>query len=302
MDRKVFMKWWWMRLGFSIAFLVQAILSHAELTATVAPGYVFSSTERPSTSTLNRLGMPTITITGTLDGTNAGISAGSINANMFAASVVDNDTIDFTNSSPQAIRIKEGGVDVREIAAAIAGDGLGGGGGAALSNKVDNLFLGITNDVMTIKSNLPVALLNVSNNCVVVGVAGHYGTNMPFLQFATNMYGIITYTSSGVGVNTIGSAGPVLTAAHGLGVVPKEVGAVLICSSADAGYLAGDELQAPYIFTAGSITPLAVYANATNVGASVWIGASSWSVVNKTTGSFTSITPASWTLKIYARP
>lgn len=61
------------------ALLIAALAARADLTVTVTPGYQFSPLENPTTETLNELGLPTISISGTIGGgTNSGIAPASI--------------------------------------------------------------------------------------------------------------------------------------------------------------------------------------------------------------------------------
>jgi hypothetical protein len=288
--------------GFVLALISQlsTLNSVAELTATVSPGYTFSSTERVSTSALNRLGLPTITITGTLDGTNAGISAGSINANMFSSTVVDDATIEFTNSSPQALAIKAAGVGAREISSSIAGPGLTGGSGAILTNNVDGVTLLVTNDVVTLGTNAP-SFLTVASNSVVVGTTNNQGWAMTPLQFATNVYPGLTLLST-VACSSISAPAKVIDVAHNFGVTPLYVRVVLECTTTDLGYAVGDEVELNSQ-NSGTVSPGNVWGNTTNAGYTCTVPAAQFIVANKTTGNFTTaITPARWNLKLIARP
>lgn len=286
-----------MKLLLALVTVLAASVAWAELTATVSPGYTFATGERPTTSTLNRLGNPTILISGTLDGTNAGISAGSINANMFAANVVDNVSIDFTNSSPQALRIKSAGVGVREISSAIAGSGLAGGSGSVLSVSVDDAGIAITNDVLTLKTNLNPNYLGVASNSVVVGTSTNRGVAMGVDVFAK-----VLKTNSFVSSDFTLSAGLVANTAHGLGVRPSVVRWVFVAANANAGYSAGDEVDAACFNTTFPQTAAVFGANETNV----WLALSTTTLqgYNKTNPAvgFTSLTASDWRARCYARP
>jgi len=281
----------------AIFYLLSSIFVHADLTATVSPGYTFASGERADTSKLNRLGNPTITITGTLSGTNAGISAGSINANMFAASVVDNVSIDYTNSSPQAIRIKSAGVGVRELSTAVAGSGLAGGSGSVLSVTVDDAGIAITNDVLTLKTNLSVSYLGVASNSVVIGSSTNRGVAVGVDVFS-RMLATNAFSLGGVSLST----GRPIDTAHGLGVKPTMVRAVFVMgSSTELGYSEGDEVDVGHCNNNTGGVVYSVGASASNVWVSGSI-ASGVFIAHKTTGATTGITTGNWSLKIYARP
>lgn len=274
--------------------------ANAELTANVSPGYTFSSGERADTSKLNRLGLPTITITGTLDGTNAGISAGSINANMFSSTVVDNLSLDFTNSSPQALRIKSAGVKVREISSDIAGDGLAGGSGSALSVNVDDAAIGITNDVLTLKTNLNPNYLGVPDGYVVIGTSTNRGVAAPLSVLAA----MLATNSSASFVHGPVAVGD-LSTAHGLGTTPSFVRWVLRCVTADSGYAEGDEVDVSSVctFDAGNADQYPMFSpggNSTNVFIGYHGGPGQ--MPHKTSQSIASFVAGNWRLKCYARP
>jgi hypothetical protein len=285
-----------------LALLALVLPAQAELTAVVSPGYQFIQGERPTVGTLNRLGLPTITITGTLDGTNAGISAGSINANMFSASVVDNATIYFTNSSPQALAIKSAGVGVREISSAIAGPGLTGGSGVPLTNSVDGVRLLITNDVVTLATNIPLNYLAITSNTIPIGHYTGYMTNLPVSQFYTNLMGQVTFSTT-LAMSSISGSGLHINTAHGLGSTPVVVHGVLQCTSTDLGYAAGDEVPLPYLVNSSLDVVVTVGANATNVFFMSRAAPSTWRLPEKSTGVYSSaFNTANWTVKITARP
>jgi hypothetical protein len=81
----------------------------ATLTAIVSPGYQLSPGEVPTVATLNLLGMPTITISGTVDGT-TGLTPGSVNGNLLADSVVDGLTLGYNADNPREMYVIAGGL------------------------------------------------------------------------------------------------------------------------------------------------------------------------------------------------
>lgn len=292
-------------LIFNFTFLISSL---ADLTATVSPGYTFSANERPTVSALNRLGTPTITISGTLSGTNAGITAGSINGSMLAASVVDNDTINFTNSSPQAIAIKAEGVKARELNRAVAGDGLLGGAGTNLSVNIDSNSLAVatigytlrcTNDVLTLATNLSVRLLSATANTVIVGGPGNAGTNLPAIQFMRMLY---TNSTAVLGDYSL-AAGSVANAAHNLGYTPTYVRWVYVCVTTEAGYAVGDEISVQAVEDTSGGSRVAFGANSTNVFLTLYdsIG-STLRLYNKSTGALSAFTLGNWRARCYASP
>lgn len=278
-------------------FALFAVNAGADLTAHVAPGYTFGANERADTAKLNRLGLPTITISGTLDGTNAGISAGSINANMFSASVVDNVTLDFTNSSPQAIRIKAEGVGPREVRAAVAGAGLAGGAGTALSVTVDGTSITITNDVLSLSTNLSPHFLRIPSGSIAIGGPDGSGTNVTLAVFSSYIQTNATYTSSDLTVSAAATANN----AHNLGFRPSYVRLVWVCAETDAGYSVGDEIDALCVQASSGGTLFSYGANATHVFFATVSSIPSVFTYHKSTGAVTFITLSKWRVRIYAR-
>jgi hypothetical protein len=69
-------------------------------------------------------------------------------ANGFDSSAVDNSTVELAGG---ALRLKDAGVTAAKLAAAIAGNGLAGGAGTALSVNVDNTTIEINADTLRVK-------------------------------------------------------------------------------------------------------------------------------------------------------
>lgn len=105
----------------------------------------------------------------------------------------------------------------------------------------------------------------------------------------------IMFTSSD---QTITSGGA-LTLAHGLGAVPHNIRAFLVCQIANLNYSPGD--ITPVDFHSGNNRGFAVTPDATNLvirfGSSVPV----FTIVNKTTGSTDDITAANWKIRFYAK-
>lgn len=282
--------------------------SFADLTATVTPGYTFGSTERPTTSTLNRLGTPSIVISGTIGGTNAGLAAGSVNGSHLAAGVVDGVTISFTNSSPQALRVRTPG---------LAGPGLTGATeGGELTNNVDGVRITITNDVVTLATNIPLIYLSCPSNYTTIGTGSGYLTNISLTAFAekmTNTPALITvagnntnalyqvtnyFTSTTVdrSVWAVSAGADLINEAHGLGAVPRFVRAVLVCTTAELDYSIGDEVssdQAEY----GDGAALKVIATATHVIVRKKANANVFLEIDGVT-----LDRDDWSIRVYAKP
>lgn len=95
------------------------------------------------------------------------------------------------------------------------------------------------------------------------------------------------------------TAGTVTTVAHGLGVVPRSVRAVLRCKTAEFGYSIGDEVSASRPADDSANTDSTLWMDSTNVGfqqSSTW---STWRVINRGTTASNAITLANWKLVFY---
>lgn len=88
--------------------------------------------------------------------------------------------------------------------------------------------------------------------------------------------------------------------AHGLGARPTKVRAVLVNTSTEAGYAAGDEVELYGVSSTIDFSPtLAVFADATNVGISRE-NTHSLRLVPKAGGAMATLTDAKWNVKVYA--
>ena len=133
----------------------------------------------------------------------------------------------------------------------------------------------------------------------LTSLAGVLATNTP------------TFTSSSYAMSGATASVKAIDTAHGLGVLPKFVRAVLVCTAGggDLGYAQNDEIdsaQATAFNSVGSPTrAIEVWTTvAGNVGATIVLnnGDKSIYIGHKTTFTETAMTKASWSLKIYARP
>lgn len=273
----------------------------ADLSAVVQPGYVFGPLERPSTSTLNRLGNPTITITGTIGGTNAGIAAGAINGTHFSDTVVDGTNITFNGASPRALKIVDAGVNVTQISEDIAGDGLGGGSGTNLFLQLDTNAspgLALTDDRLVL-TNIPPFRLNVTSNYVVVGTTNDTGLAMPLSAFAGLLFTNGGFTTAEFAL----ASGQITDSAHGLSNTPSLLTWVLVCQTNEFGYSIGDEIPTVQVTRSdgGASAVFAGGCNSTNLFMAVR-DHTLMRTLNKTTGAVADLTPARWKLKGYVRP
>lgn len=294
-----------------LILLFLSILSpaHADLAVTATPGFVFSDTPsgRPTVANLNRALQMTYAISGSIGGTNAGLAAKSVSGTMLMDSVVDNVTLEYDGSSPRAIEIKDAGVGIDELGSVVAGLGLGGGSGAALSNKTDNVTITITNDVITLMTNLPATHLNVASNGVVVGTSTNRGQTVDLQVFAamlsTNEFASVTTALNGI------AAGKSLDVAHGFTRTPHLVKGVIVCTATDAGYAIGDEVDFQSVFDASApestdhrgANGITAAANSTNVFV-VQAASNVLTVRSKSTGFGVNMDESKWSFRVYARP
>lgn len=161
-----------------VAGTLIGVQAFGDLTVTVVPGYQFGANELPTTDHLNLLGEPTISVTGTLDGSTS-LSAGSVNGTLLADSVVDGITIGYNASVPRALRV---------LAAGIAGPGLTNLNTTTLAvNYNATLCLnvvtngGLTNQMLSWNTNWAVSYFYVPWNVVTWSTnAPYYGTNNPW--------------------------------------------------------------------------------------------------------------------------
>lgn len=122
----------------------------------------------------------------------------------------------------------------------------------------------------------------VTNNSDLVRTDSHYTTG--------------TYTTpSDVTITT----GKPIDTAHSLGAAPQFIRLVLVAQgSPDAGYTAGDEIDASSVDDLNGLTAFQVGASSANVFA--LCRTTSFYVLHKSTGSHTAATSGNWKLKIYA--
>lgn len=313
--------------------------ARADLIVTVQPGYTFAPGERPTVDTLNLLGSPTIWISGTIGGTNFGLSAESVTGVQLATSVADEVTIGWSSATPRGLQV---------LPAGIAGDGLYAAGTNLAVWADTNYFQIATNSVANTNSTTETNWLtlrpesltdtNISSTAAIqpskiasatntVLGAGAAGTNSnlilgPGLAVLTSVENVVTNDLGG-GTNVVTTnivdklvltnfvseemeiaTGQVTNMAHNLGTTPSVVRWVLVCKTNDLGFEVGDEVDA-----AGARDSSTHYnhfsfgANSTNVFLIARDG-NSFELLNKTNGTATAATSsgARWRAKCYARP
>lgn len=95
------------------------------------------------------------------------------------------------------------------------------------------------------------------------------------------------------------SNGDTITVAHSLGIIPQLINAYARCTSADAGYTVGQQVQIQGMTVIGNgYYGGTVYADATNVY--LQIATNGLYFLSSSGGSSTVLTPANWDIRIYA--
>lgn len=268
---------WKMKLALCALVLIPVLYAYADLTISISPGYQFTEGERPSVSTLNLLGTPSAQVTGTLGGTNVSLGANTVSGTMLFDSVAGFG-LGWDGGSPRGLY----------ISSEAAGDGLGGGDGEALSNKVDNVRIILANDAIT---------LSVPTNTLVGGGESNLlslGDGLTIADGTLLLTNFVSYEyplSNGMSVNTN----------HSLGITPKIVNWVFVCKTNDAGYAPGDEVSVWSFYNDDSHRPtVSGGVNGTNVFMNAAYTAIN--VRRKDTGLDGGITATRWRAKCYARP
>lgn len=269
----------------------------ADLSVVVTPGYTFSSNERADTSKLNRLGQPTISIVGTIGGTNAGIGAATIDGTMLKDAFVDGTNITWNTAGPRQLKIVDGGVGVTQIGSAIAGFGLLGGSGTALRVNIDSntITSGTDGDTLTLGTNLTPARLAWTTNTLLGGTPFYTNAaiSLPTGWYVdTNKALVATVATKYTGTNINLSAAGVATFTHGLAAIPSVVQLALVCTNAENGYVAGDVVDAASFDISGSEQPFSVSWDATAVTVRANDG-STLQVIHKTSGNKVSVSARS---------
>lgn len=254
---------------------------HAEITATVYPGYQFSPNERPTVQQLNLLGRPTILVSGTLGGTNVALAANSVTTTMMSDTLPGSNLV-WDASSPRKLVIEDGGVNTNQLNADVAGLGLSGGSGTALRVNVDTNTITITNDVVTLNlttfSNL---VQTLATNIAQYVVTNWINTNR-FISFLTPM-----------------ASGQVINTNHGLGTTPTHFWANLTCLTNDGDYVVGDVISTQVIEGSAERSTISVTANSTNMLVG-WNGV--MIAPSKESGGDSGLTGVRWSVQVFAEP
>ncbi len=157
-----------------------------------------------------------------------------------------------------------------------------------------------SNDTFTVFSTL------VQSN----GMTSNIVSKVTFQQLSNAIVGSLavpSFTSTNITITT----GDMANYAHGLGATPKNVRWVLVCTTTDANYLAGDEISAdqPYMEyqSVGDTLTRRVFAygaNSTNIFISYSTTGSGVTLKILTRGqnAISNWSPSNWKAKVYASP
>lgn len=113
--------------------------------------------------------------------------------------------------------------------------------------------------------------------------------------YPNNVNAVRSYTSPLV--SNIAPAGLRASLTHGFTTTPRRVRWVLVCVVAELNYAVGDEVDVSGVDNAGNLQYTGG-ANATSVF--IVSRGTGLRIADKSSGSFTSLTAASWRLKCYA--
>lgn len=272
-----------LRFTIVAAMLALAMPCRASLTAKVQPGYQFplDGSVPLSWSLLNLLATPTVSIYGTVGGSNT-LSPSSVTGTELASSIVDNSTIGFNDTY---VYIKTAGVFTNNLntndwlwplgqptaASAVKLNynpilfgtptnllGSGTNTGPLSLNYDTNVWgtnnlglalAGQTNSVLGTSTNGQTALLALDPNYFSVTTQSNApGTNMaPTLTLAHPLYSTLTNLVPLVFYSMVATG--VLTNAHTLGTVPSVVRVVLACTNAEGNWNAGEEVAMENVWT-----------------------------------------------------
>lgn len=156
-------------------------------------------------------------------------------------------------------------------------------------------------------TNLPTVTSNGPTDWVVI-VTNGVPTKISLNNFSNIIAGNLIATvlprkfvSTPVAGSGITTASKPVDTAHGFAATPQLVRAVIVCTTANLNYSIGDEVNLDAAWDGAlSAAPVFTFGNSTNIGAIARSSAANWQIANKTTGTLTSITAGSWSLKVYA--
>jgi hypothetical protein len=300
-----------------------APLAMAELTATVEAGYSFQADERPTLSKLNLLGLPTVTVVGTITGST--LSTNSVGKVHLSTNVFDQITIVGGDNTTGSVNYDDWSIGVVSNKLALKTNGV-----AAIHVTTDAIMSTNIVDRTIVTADVATNTLtwaNISSNTIrAYNMSTNWPKDLSVVTPATNDYVLIGDVSNGTNskaatitsfFNSVGQAplwstnnlpvstGLALNAAHNLGRAPYRVTGFLVCTNAEAGtgYEVGDRLQLSGLTSlAGDYAgPVLVGGNSSNVFAVISLGGNTVKGVKKISPwDFCNITNINWNLSVYA--
>ena len=307
-------------LAVALMLFFGAWTASAQLTATVTPGYTFQSGEVPTTTKMNLLGLPTITISGTVSGS-TGLSTNSVNGSQLVNNLPDGVTLDYyTVPNPRQLEVKTAGIYYTQLNVTAFGFGLRGAqtapvfvyAGDFLTNTIFHTNASGIVDSLLSNSVSGASLTGPSNTVFGVAYSGTnvFGTNLnlgPGLAVSAAASLVITgFVSTNIVLPANFSGGvQIANLAHGLSNAPRTLRWVLQCQTAELGYSVGDEVDVGS-FDRNQGTAFSYGSSSTNV----WLVASpggavagSSTLLNpKGGGALAVLTLNRWQAKCYAFP
>jgi hypothetical protein len=301
-------------LNSILCLLLSGSCALATLTVTINPGYTFTEGERPTTSSLNQLGEPTATISGTVDGS-TGLTAGSVTGTLLADGVPDGLTLDWNTASPRQLEVKLQGIHTNNFDTNVWSWPLVQGASAQKVQLAANPQEFFTN---ASGLNLSLEPTLLTNGAAGVGVrydpvqlktnAAGLAVNYDTKAITTNANGLTltNFTSANFSLQFLATNGTCMTLAHGLGRTPTQVRFVFVCVSGDSGYAVGDEIDIESVRnTSTGGQHFNVAANATSIYL-VQVNGGSPQIYDRGAGSpgapvTLTISSSHWNVKAYAR-
>lgn len=270
----------------ALLFTFWLLLTTTARAAQFTPGYTFSDNESDPNNlvTSNTLYQLVFLATARSNLITDQTLATTIDTNFYTLAV-SNGTfykVSLTNPLPTAA------IGTQHLNFTLDGSGLTYDG-TNLAANVDTNTIQITNDVLTLN-------LSTFSNLVQIlstNIAQYLVTNYT----ATNYY-----VSAEIAMP---AAGVAITNTHTLGVIPSAARVVLLCKTADIGYVPADEVNiaAAGRWSGGDTPAFTFWINTTNWGLARSDQASAIELFSRGgTSTETPITESRWRVKLYARP